>query len=76
MFERYDAPVHKIPRKNVVQIQIRVSVVLKYWVENQSIDFDQSLIQRLFEFYEKLATDGHDNLSKLLKKDLQRKVTP
>ena len=49
-------------------------MVLKYWVENQSKDFDESLIARVFDFYNKLASDGHESLAGLLRKEFQKKV--
>ena len=56
-------------------IRQRVSVVIKYWVENQFKDFNETLVAKLFDFYDKkLAVDGHGDLARLLKKELEKRV--
>jgi hypothetical protein len=35
LIQRYDAPANKVPKDKSLQIRQRVSVVIKYWVENQ-----------------------------------------
>ena len=75
LIQRYDAPATKVPKDKVIQIRQRVSVVIKYWVENQFKDFHESLVGKLFDFYEKkLAVDGHEELAKLLKRELEKRV--
>jgi hypothetical protein len=76
LIQRYQAPPDRIPKKTIVQIQLRVAVVVKYWVENQFKDFNDTLISKLYEFYDKrLGVDGHENLAKLLHKELDKKVS-
>ncbi len=41
---RYDSK-GKVEEKRVQAIQLRVCVVLKYWIENQCADFDDTLIK-------------------------------
>lgn len=55
-------------------IQLRVSIVLKHWVESQFKDFDDALIQKLFDFFESDLSPSHSELGEILKKELQRKV--
>ncbi|EGC29734.1 hypothetical protein DICPUDRAFT_58639 [Dictyostelium purpureum] len=56
------------PQK-ISTIQQRVIVVLKYWIENQSSDFDQDVIDQIYFFINTLAnsTDGYSELARLLR---------
>lgn len=57
-------------------IQLRVAVVLKYWVETQMNDFDSDLIAKLTQFVnETMHKDGYDKMAKSLNKILQKKVS-
>lgn len=66
LLQRYDAK-GRIEDKRVTPIQLRVCVVLKYWIANQCADFDASLIQDLQTFLiTQLPRDQHNELSKQL----------
>lgn len=67
----FNSPLNKDKMK---QIQLRVSIVLKHWVESQFKDFDDALIQKLFYFFETDLSPNHGELGGILKKELQRKV--
>jgi len=43
-------------KENIVAIQLRVAIVLKYWVENQVDDFDDELVLYLQQFIGYLCT--------------------
>eukprot|EP00026_Physarum_polycephalum_P001130 Phypoly_transcript_01131.p1 GENE.Phypoly_transcript_01131~~Phypoly_transcript_01131.p1 ORF type:complete len:1170 (+),score=184.24 Phypoly_transcript_01131:39-3548(+) len=74
LMQRYTAK-GKIDEKRVPPIQLRVCVVLKYWIENQCADFDSTLIKALNTFFsETLPKDGHNELAKQLSKQLATKV--
>lgn len=56
------------------QIQLRVAIVFKHWIESQFKDFDDSLIQKMFDFFENDLKTAHEELATILKKELQRLV--
>ena len=64
LLERYDVP-SSVEEKRSFAIKLRVAVVVKYWVDNQFYDFDDDLIQKLFQFCETLQNDGQ-TVAKLL----------
>jgi hypothetical protein len=63
-----------MPKEKVIQIRQRVSIVIKYWVENQFKDFNGSLVQKLYDFYDKISIDGNAELAKILRKELEKRV--
>jgi hypothetical protein len=71
LISRYNAPekIDKDP-KVIRQIQLRVSIVLKYWVENQFKELDDDLITDLSDFFNQFAA-FHGGVADLLRKELQ-----
>jgi len=73
--QRYHVKKGKVDDKRITGIQLRVCVVLKYWIENQAADFDNELIRKLNDFLvNTLPKDSHGELSKQLQKQLAAKV--
>ena len=47
----------------------------RYWVENQFFDFDEGLVQKLFDFVDNvLPKDGWGDIANILKKILKAQV--
>eukprot|EP01090_Pellita_catalonica_P007974 TRINITY_DN1859_c0_g1_i1.p1 TRINITY_DN1859_c0_g1~~TRINITY_DN1859_c0_g1_i1.p1 ORF type:complete len:1124 (-),score=199.38 TRINITY_DN1859_c0_g1_i1:97-3090(-) len=72
--ERYTVPasVEKAVGQN---IKLRVSIVLKYWVEKQFFDFDDDLVEHIFEFVDKtFPNDGLEKLAMQLSRELKKKI--
>jgi len=71
LIERFNVPDwYSKDRQKILTIQQRVIVVLKYWIENQSSDFDQDVIDQIYYFIDNtLATssDGYGGLAKQLR---------
>ncbi|KAF2076085.1 hypothetical protein CYY_002599 [Polysphondylium violaceum] len=71
LIERFNVPDwYSKDRQKILTIQQRVIVVLKYWIENQSSDFDQDVIDQIYYFIDHtLATssDGYGGLAKQLR---------
>jgi hypothetical protein len=58
-----------------MKIRLKICIVLKYWIEHQFEDFDRRIIATLNEFINvTLINDNHPDLSKLLDKELKKKV--
>ncbi|KYQ93963.1 Ras guanine nucleotide exchange factor [Tieghemostelium lacteum] len=55
-------------KSKILTIQQRVIVILKYWVENQSSDFDQDVIDQIYYFINNTlaSLDGYQELAKSL----------
>lgn len=51
--QRYNVPSEL--EKRAIPIQLRLSIVLKHWVETQLDDFDEDLVEVLREFITSLA---------------------
>ena len=75
LMERYNVPsqVNYDPRRTY-QIQLRVAVVLKYWVESQFYDFDEDLLQSLESFRVNLFKDGLTDMAHRLHELITSKV--
>lgn len=58
------------------KIQLRVAVVIKYWVDTQFYDFDENLIVSMEQFCNQLSNDGFTDMSKRLMEQIQTKVCP
>jgi len=59
----------------VLPIQLRVAIVLKYWVETQTDDFDEDLMNNLQDFMRKMAQNsGLAKIAATLLTFLQEKV--
>lgn len=50
LLERYAAPADRVSVSEVAAVQLRVPVVLKYWLANQPDDFDDARLDRVVEF--------------------------
>jgi hypothetical protein len=74
LMQRFNVPSDKIPKEKVSQIQLRVGIVLKYWLENQGQDFTAGLIAKLEQFIENQLRHVHADLAKLLQKELKNKI--
>jgi hypothetical protein len=63
-----------VDASRVKAIQLRVCVVLKYWVENQFFDFDEELIQHIFDFVGGTLEQNSPDLAVMVAKELQNRV--
>lgn len=70
--QQYRAP-SLISEDTKKKIQLRVLVVIKYWIENQFADFDDTLLKGLSEFLEETLNDGHLAIGKSLSSLLEKK---
>ncbi len=68
LLERFDCPA-TIPAAERDAIQVRVPLVLKYWIETQPDDFDDTMLSRLDRFAKSLAAV---EMGALLTKELAR----
>ena len=55
--------------------QLRVAVVIKYWLDTQFYDFDDNLILRIEQFCETLSNDKLTSMSLRLTEQIQAKVS-
>ena len=75
LIERYNVPLDVFSdTKRASQIQLRVAVVVKYWLDTQFYDFDEDLIQSLQEFCDKMNKDGLTDMAKRLQEHIISKV--
>ena len=72
--ERYNVPKVPYTPEEKMQIQLRVCIVFKYWIENKIKDFDDNVISQLIEFIDQLKCDGHLDAAKMLKTTLDKSV--
>ncbi|EGG20928.1 Ras guanine nucleotide exchange factor [Cavenderia fasciculata] len=74
LVERYTVPEwYTTNKQKITTIQQRVIVVLKYWIVNQSSDFDQELVDQIYYFIDNtLISDGYAELSKALREMLSK----
>ena len=71
--QRYNVPENS--ENNPALIQLRVSIVLKYWVENQLDDFDEDLVIQLKEFIQRLSNQEKlRTVAETLKNYLQEQI--
>eukprot|EP00011_Vannellida_sp_DIVA3-517-6-12_P012909 CAMPEP_0114606058 /NCGR_PEP_ID=MMETSP0168-20121206/1369_1 /TAXON_ID=95228 ORGANISM="Vannella sp., Strain DIVA3 517/6/12" /NCGR_SAMPLE_ID=MMETSP0168 /ASSEMBLY_ACC=CAM_ASM_000044 /LENGTH=1173 /DNA_ID=CAMNT_0001816917 /DNA_START=278 /DNA_END=3796 /DNA_ORIENTATION=- len=70
--ERFAVPDTLAAREKA--IQLRVCVTLKYWVQNQFPDFDDSLIIRLFTFLNHVEDAGHSAMADGIRQQLKEKM--
>ncbi|KAM9971336.1 hypothetical protein ACTFIW_011313 [Dictyostelium discoideum] len=77
LIERFYVPewYSTVPTK-ISTIQQKVIVVLKYWIENQSSDFDQDVIDQIYFFINNLvnSNEGYSELSRLLRGLLDKMI--
>ena len=71
--ERYNVPKTYIAEEKM-QIQLRVCIVFKYWIENKIKDFDDVVIAQFNDFVETLKCDGHMDAAKMLKTTIDKSV--
>ncbi|EFA82950.1 Ras guanine nucleotide exchange factor [Heterostelium album PN500] len=76
LLERYAVPEwFSTNQSKISMIRQRVIVVLKYWIVNQSSDFDQDLMDQIYHFIDNtLINDGYAELSKALGEILGKMV--
>eukprot|EP01132_Coremiostelium_polycephalum_P008350 gene8350-10256_t len=76
LIERFNVPEWYTTNKTKIStIQQRVIVFLKYWIVNQSSDFDQDVIDQIYYFIDTTLTqDGYAELSKLLKELMDKMI--
>lgn len=72
---RYNVRTDRVDASRTKAIQLRVCVVLKYWVENQFFDFDEELIQQIFDFVGGTLQQNNADLAGMVAKELQNRVT-
>jgi hypothetical protein len=53
-----------VEKERVRAVQLRVAVVLKYWVETQFNDFDMDLVNTLFDFIDNTLVSGNTRFNK------------
>ncbi|GAM29062.1 hypothetical protein SAMD00019534_122380 [Acytostelium subglobosum LB1] len=76
LLERYAVPEwYTTNVSKISMIRQRVMVVLKYWIVNQSSDFDQDLVNQIYNFIDNtIPIDGYAELSKVLKDILNKLI--
>lgn len=74
LVQRYNVP-KSMPLERGLPIKLRVSVVIKYWVESHFDDFEEELVKKLFDFCDNtLLPDKQTALAKQLREFLTNKV--
>lgn len=73
LFRRFQVP-PEISEKDANAIQLRVCVVLKYWLQNQFHDFDDYLVDQVKRFIKILQTPDHDKMAVVIETILKEKV--
>lgn len=76
LLQRYNVRTDRVDASRLKAIQLRVCVVLKYWVENQFFDFDEELIQQIFDFVDGTLQQNNPDLANMVSKELQNRVLP
>lgn len=72
--QRYHPP-SDMTAEQVQTIRVRVGITLKYWVENQFLDFDLDMVQKLEEFVEKtMPGAGQESLATMLKGQIKKQL--
>ena len=71
LIQRYNAPT-TISQQEKENLRLRVGVVIKYWVENQFIDFDDNLVASLTKFIDTTLKKQQHDLSELLHKQVAK----
>lgn len=74
LLQRYNVRTDRVDASRVKAIQLRVCVVLKYWVENQFFDFDEELIQQIFDFVGGTLEQNNPDLAGMVAKELQNRI--
>lgn len=75
LIERYNVPPNTISdSKRAQQIQLRVAIVVKYWVDTQFYDFDEDLINSLQNFCTRMNEDGLTDMAQRLQELITAKV--
>jgi hypothetical protein len=74
LIQRYNTP-PKFPKDRATKVKLKITVVLKYWIENQFEDFDSRTVSALSDFINNtLINDGYENVAKMLAKEISKKV--
>ena len=74
IMERYHVP-STISQEEKIQIQLRVCIVIKYWIDTKMKDFEDDLILKLVDFIDfQLKNDGHIDAAKMLRSTLDKSV--
>lgn len=72
--ERFFIP-ETIEKEKIRAIQLRVAVVLKYWLQNQISDFDKNLLSEVVNFVDNtLQKNGYEETAGGLRKIIERKL--
>ena len=74
LIRRFQVPPH-IGNKDALAIQLRVCVVLKYWIQNQFHDFDTPLIDEVNRFLVIIRNAGHTQMADGVSSQLQERVS-
>jgi len=72
LLERYRIP--DSYKKDKTQIQLRVAIILKYWIETQIRDFDDMLIRDVRAFIEGEMEKSHPDVAGMLKNTLKQSI--
>lgn len=77
LMERYDVPKKQRckPSEDKKQVQLRVVIALKYWIEHEAANLEESVLNDLTDFIDnRLVQDGQENLSGMLRNALNQAV--
>lgn len=59
----------------VPALQLRVAVLIKYWIDNHGDEFDDDVASRIEQFIDTtLRTAGHGEMAQRLAEQLRKKV--
>lgn len=75
LMERYDVPKKQRckPSEDKKQVQLRVCIALKYWIEHEASKLEESVLSDLTDFIDnRLVQDGQGSLSGLLRNALNQ----
>ena len=73
LIRRFAIPPH-VEEKEGMAIQLRVCVVLKYWIQNQFHDFDTPLIEEVKSFMHYVRNFGHSAMAEGIELQLRERV--
>ncbi|KAL6049799.1 putative Ras guanine nucleotide exchange factor [Balamuthia mandrillaris] len=74
LLQRYSVPPGHTSKEKTHAIQLRVCIVLKYWVEKQFFDFDDELLNTIFEFIDNQLKVDNQQLAKMLSSELKTRM--
>ena len=73
LLERYDVP-ENIPESLANKVQLRVIIVLKYWIQTQFYDINTELLGMITEFLIYLRESGQISIAQQLENVLETKT--